>query len=81
MMSYPKGLTKTQKRLYDKLKGGQRIPNDELMLCLEDEQAGPTALAAHMSDMRESLKNYGLEIVGRGGYYQLLRFIASPNKE
>ena len=70
--------TPTETRLMTVLGDGLRHTREELRTCIDDELAGPTALQAHISNMRKKLNPGGLDIIceNRMGIFdRLIRMI------
>lgn len=55
--------TPTEQRIIDVLADGEAHPRSELMACIEDEMALPSALALHLVNIRKKLRPLGQTVL------------------
>lgn len=71
-------LTETERRLFEALRPGAPVPKADLQQLISDELS-LTSLFVHVSNLREKLGHYGLDVVARGvngrTTYRLVRHI------
>jgi DNA-binding response OmpR family regulator len=73
--------TPIEGRVLEVLSDGLSHPRQELLDCLQDDQAARTALQMHVSRIRKKLRPQGQDIVcevkGYGIYYRHVRLLYS----
>lgn len=77
--------TEVESRMLDVLKDGGPHTRQELLACLNDDQAEVRNIYAHVSSIRKKLRVRGQDIVceirGYARFYRHVRLLASPYKQ